>query len=124
MCTAIRQKKNIADYEDSVNGFEPLVTEVINALNKKIDLQNMILIRMVMWTALFSRLLAGSSTDFWYGCTATWWSMHEPKMDGETINQYIINDEQPYYDTLTRYTSVVCHEMGHTMGFRIIINIM
>jgi M6 family metalloprotease-like protein len=109
-------KKNIADYEDSVNGFEPLVTEVINALNKKIDFTKYDSDKDGYVDSLIFSIAAGSSTDFWYGCTATWWSMHEPKMDGEAINQYIINDEQPYYDTLTRYTSVVCHEMGHTMG--------
>jgi M6 family metalloprotease-like protein len=54
--------------------------------------------------------------DFWYGCQATWYLYEDYQLDGVKVDDYIINDAQPYADNISEYNSVLVHEIGHSMG--------
>lgn len=106
---------NIADYENSDQDFEKFVTEVLNGLDDTIDYRKYDADRDGYIDVLSMSIPTGGDAEFWYGCTATWES--DPlKLDGEKLWHYVINDEQPYADTLDYYLGTLAHEYGHCMG--------
>ena len=109
-------KGTIASYEKTNDGYETLVREVLSGLNDTIDYTDYDSDGDGYIDALCLSVPIGGNADFWYGCTASWWTSTLPDLDGEKLNYYVISDEQPYADTMDYYLGTLAHEYGHCMG--------
>ena len=105
----------IADYENPDTDFTKFVTEVLNGLDETIDYKKYDADKDGYLDALSFSIPTGGDAQFWYGCTATW-DADPLKLDGEKLGHYVINDEQPYAETLDYYLGTLAHEYGHCMG--------
>lgn len=106
---------NIADYENADQNFAKFVTEVLTGLDDTIDYRKYDADNDGYLDALSMSIPTGGDAEFWYGCTATWES-DQLSLDGEKLWHYVINDEQPYAETLDYYLGTLAHEYGHCMG--------
>ncbi len=111
---------NMADYMNDDRDFEVFAMAVLSGLDAQInyadyDANNDGIIDCISLGVPLDNA-DQTLTDYWWSCTATWWTNPNYSLDGKQINKFIILDASPYADTIENVKSVLTHEMGHSLG--------
>ena len=111
---------NMADYMNDDRVFEDFVMAVLSGLDSQINYADY----DANHDGIIDCISIGvpldnadqTLTEYWWGCTATWWANPNYSLDGKQLNKFIILDASPYEDTIENVKSVLTHEMGHSLG--------
>lgn len=104
----------MAYYKNEEHSFEELAEEVLTAFDPVIDYAKYDA-NGDGYVDAFVLSIAGED-DYWYGCQVTWWIDTGFTVDGMRLENYIINDAQPYQGEEDYFVAELCHEFGHCMG--------
>lgn len=110
----------MSDYMTEDRSFEGFTMEVLSGLDSQIDYS----LYDANKDGIIDCISLGvpldnadqNLTEYWWGCTATWWENQNFSLDGKQLNKYIILDASPYADTMENVKSVLTHEIGHSLG--------
>lgn len=106
---------DMEDYENN-EALEELILEIFAYYDEEVDFSKYDRNGDFVMDSLVVSVPKGGNEDFWWGATHQWYYNWGCEIDGITIMNYIINDEQPYPNEKRFFLATLEHELGHCMG--------
>ena len=105
----------ITSYEDNT-GYERLIMEVLTYFDDEVDYSRYDANGDNVIDAVVISVPSGGDVDFWWAFQLNWYQNPDFTVDGLSVMNYVVNDEQPYEQIKDTYKSTLEHELGHCMG--------